>query len=84
MKKFDWLLLAGIVLFLLAGTFFLLFYFNYQNGECMANPLVYGAKQIEKSADVIVYGSIMLLNPDGKRAPDILFNSTHLRILEKN
>jgi len=83
MNKFDWFLLMGIVLIMLVGIFGILYYFNYQNGKCAANPFVYGSQQLEKTLiDTKVHGTIVLLNSESKTTPVIEFNSTGIRILE--
>lgn len=80
MKKTEWLLLIGIVIVLLAGTFSIIFYFNYQNSKCVANPFVYGSQVLEESSadPVEVYGKIILISPEGKRTPTIKFNSSSM------
>ena len=82
MNKFDWFLLMGIVFIMLVGIFSITFYFNYVNAECSANPFVYGSKQLEKNIDANVYGTILLINSEGKHAPRIEFNSSEMKIIK--
>lgn len=74
MKKSDLLLLLGIVLIFLIGIFIIFYYFNTQKNECLSNPLVFGAKEIEKSYGLEFFGQ-GYLKTNGKM-PMIFFNST--------
>jgi len=74
MRKSDYLLLLGIVLIFLIGIFLIFYYFNSVKNECLSNPFVYGAKQIEKSTGFEFIGQ-GFLKTEGVM-PFIFFNST--------
>ena len=46
----DYLLIVGIVLLLLVGVFLIEYYFSYTKNECMKDPFVFGAKQMEDTS----------------------------------
>ena len=73
LKLIDYLLALGIVIVLLVGIFCIQYYFNYQNNECFAEPLVYGAKQMEDKWDgkFSGYGFIK----QGRNTVKIIFDS---------
>ena len=78
MNKFDYLLLIGILSMFLVGLFSILYYFNFQKNQCLANPLVYGAKQMEEKFGKEFQGSGFLIVDIGQ-FPSINFNSTSLK-----
>ena len=78
MNKFDYFLIIGILLLFLVGIFMMQYYFKVQINECVSNPLVFGAKQMENKFGVGFYGS-GFLRVDKGQFPSINFNSTSLR-----
>ena len=82
LKWIDYILLLGIVMLLLVGIFCLFYYFQEQKNECTSNPLIYGAKQMEKNyeADFSGIGYLNGFDENGipKKGITITFNSTDL------
>ena len=74
MKKIDYLLLIGILFVFLVGIFLIQYYFNFQKNQCINNPLVYGAKQIEDRFGTKFQGTGFLVVEQGQ-FPTLTFNS---------
>ncbi|MHA1880886.1 MAG: hypothetical protein ACTSYG_10870 [Candidatus Heimdallarchaeota archaeon] len=77
-KLLTYLVLLGIILILLSFVFFIEYYFNYKKDQCVANPLVFGAKQLTTATGYEFVGSGFFLTPINIRGPVISFNSTEM------
>jgi len=78
MNKFDYLLIIGILSIFLVGIFSFQYYFKIQINECISDPLVYGAKQMEERFGREFLGSGFLRVERGQ-LPALAFNSTGSR-----
>ena len=78
MNKIDLLLMLLMVIILLGGLFFIFYYFNNIKNECLANPLIYGAKQLEDQMKYDFQGYGFFKVPVGYSIPEISFNSTNM------
>ena len=58
----------------------MLYYFKVLNNQCISNPLVFGAKQMEKDYGYEFYGYGYLKVPQNYKIPQIAFNSTSFSI----
>lgn len=76
--KTDYLIWIGLILILLTGVFVIQYYFNSQRDECVRNPLVFGAKQMEETFGYPFVGSGFIFAPVGTEMPTFSFNSTLL------
>lgn len=74
-------MLIGILLIFFAGIFTALYHFNYKKNECIAGPLVFGAKQLTEETGYEFIGSGFFLGPN-INSPVIAFNSTDLWIVD--
>ena len=81
-KLLNYLMLIGILLIFFAGIVVAIYKFNYQKNECIANPLVYGAKQLTEEIGYEFIGSGFFLTPINIRSPRVTFNSTNLWIAD--
>ena len=61
-RLLDRLIILGIVLILLVGFIMGLYFFYYQENKCLANPLSYGVKELEKTYSVEAIGSVHFMN----------------------
>lgn len=80
MKWIDLLLIISFVVLILTGVFSFQYYFNYKNNECLANPLIYGAKQLEETYGFEFIGSGWFRVPVGTQALVVQFSSTNISI----
>jgi len=77
----DWINLIAALVMIAAAVFAATYFYKIQHGECTAEPLVYGAKQVEEAYGYPVYGSILLLiDKPTIKAPQITFNSENLTV----
>jgi len=67
----------GLVLIFLVGIFIITYYFKITTNECLANPLVYGAKQLEIHEGVKVFGTVSFYNHPEVR---IIFDSKNISV----
>lgn len=81
MKKTDFLIILGLILVLLVGFFLIKYYLLSLTNECLANPLVYGAKQYELREGVKTFGTLSFYNHPEVR---IIFDSYNLSIQQDN
>lgn len=84
MNKGDYILLLGMILLLLSGGIFIFNYFTTEINECVSNPFVYGANNLEKQLppEVKVYGSIGFINNRKYNLSPLVFNSTNIFTLD--
>lgn len=78
MKWYDWLTIFSlffIVVALIIGTG--AFYKDAVH-QCTSNPLVYGAKELEKLYGFESVGSIYLITPIDTKTPTFVFNSENI------
>lgn len=80
MKKSDFFLVFGFFIFLVAASIFIQYYLQQKSNECIANPLVYGAKELSEETGYEFQGSGFFLTPIGRKSPLIIFNSTSFNI----
>ena len=78
----NYLMLIGILLIFFAGIVVAIYQFNYKKNECIANPLVYGAKQLTEQTGSEFIGSGFFLAPINIQSPVISFNSTNLWVVD--
>ena len=78
MNKIDLILMFLMIIVLLGGIFFIFYYFNNIRGECLSNPLIYGAKQLEDQMKYDFQGYGFFKTPQGYSVPEITFNSTNI------
>jgi len=81
-RLLNYLMLIGILLIFFAGVVVVIYQFNYKKNECIANPLVFGAKELTESTGIEFYGSGFFLGPINIYSPNIAFNSTNLWIID--
>jgi hypothetical protein len=70
-KLSYFLMFLGMTLILLIGIFCMYYYFNSVTQECVSNPLVYGAKQLEDRTGKEVIGTIVFVGTESSMS----FNS---------
>lgn len=75
MKKIDFMILLSLFIFFLSGIFLFLYYFNHVKNECLADPFVYGAKQVEESIGQEFIGIGYIITEIGQ-FPSVIFNSS--------
>lgn len=80
MKPLNFLLILAVVVVLLTGIFFIQYYFNYKNNQCLSSPLVYGAKQLTEIYGFEFIGTGFFKVPLGMQSPSIHFSSTNISI----
>lgn len=74
LQKSDYLMLFGITIILLLGIFLIFYYYNYQSNSCMTNPLIYGAREIEKDYNG-EFNGIGYISVQNKDVGTFIFNS---------
>jgi hypothetical protein len=78
LNKIDFLIIFALV-FLLLGGFFIISYYNTNlKNDCVSNPLVFGAKQLEDrynglEVEGYIYNKVM-----GLSNINVFFNSTSI------
>ncbi len=74
----DWIFIVVTVINLLvfAGMFFLI---KTEGGECMASPLTYGAKQMEDSLGLQVYGEVRFISEG--QTPTLMFSRNNVTVI---
>lgn len=72
------ILIIGILLYFSAFIFIVQYYFNYTNNECVSDPFIFGAKQMEDKFGYPFIGTGRFLTPPTKAIATIVFNSTSL------
>ena len=81
-KLLNYLMLIGILLIFFSGIVVAIYKFNYQKNECIAGPLVFGAKQMTEETGFEFVGIGFFLTPIDIRSPRVAFNSTDLWIVD--
>lgn len=74
-KLLDYLAFLLIVIAVSLVTYY---YLEKNMSECVSEPFVYGAKQMEKNYNYEFYGIGYFITPINVKSPTITFNSTHL------
>ena len=81
LDEHDWINLIAALIMIGASIFAASYFYSIQKDECLKDPLVYGAKQMEESTGYEAVGSITLLIDDPMvRIPSITFTSKNLTI----
>lgn len=75
-------MLIGILLIFFAGIVVAIYQFNYKKNECIANPFVYGSKQLTEQMGSEFIGIGFFLTPINIRSPRVAFNSTGLWVVD--
>ena len=75
-NKFDYLIIVGLLFIFLLLIFLIHYYFTYTSNECLKQPFVYGAKQLEleHNGEFSGYGYLRI---DSPLIPTLNFNSTN-------
>ena len=77
----DWITILGILLMFMSLVIAVQYYFNQINNECLSNPILYGAKQYEKTYSSNVYGSLTLVPIDINIKPvTFIFSSKNITV----
>jgi len=80
-KRLEWIIFISLVLILVLGVVFFIFYFTNQEEICQINPFVYGAKQYTKQDHITAVNGRVLL---GTFPPsEILFNENNMTYLSQ-
>lgn len=57
-RLFIFLMTYGMLMLLLLGIFLISYYFQNTKNDCISDPFVYGARQLEEQYDVKVNGVV--------------------------
>lgn len=74
----DYLLIIGIAIVFLVGVFAIKYYIAYTTEECLQDPFIFGAKQLEDITTGKFQGTGYIKNDLGIGVVIINFNSTDL------
>jgi len=80
----DYLLIVGIVLLLLVGVFTIEYYFKAIKDECINEPFVFGAKQMEDTTTGYFSGYGNLKNNKDMVVATFVFNSSEFEQVNLN
>lgn len=80
MTRNDWIIIFLFVIIIIGSFFFISYYFTTMTNECLSNPLIYGAKQMEENYGYKFNGYGYLDVPQGYKISIIYFNSTNITI----
>jgi len=80
MNKLDTISIIVIAIMLTCVVIAVIVYYNYEQRECIAEPLMYAAKQLEDQYGYEFYGDGMFLVDPNMQSPRVFFSSKEVKI----